>query len=111
MASIPDELVQQLLENIEETGKVYAKAKRRQEECKEARKITKNTLMKFSEVDGVTSHIKQEKWAYTNPQYKLKVDEWMQAIEEEVIAEVRFRNAEREWESWRTICANERSVK
>lgn len=111
MAQLPDDLVNQLLENIEELAEPYAKAKALQESLKENRKITKNTLMKMAEVEGIKSHVQQEKFAYLHPQYKLAVNKWIQAIEDEVMAETRFKNAEREWESWRTICANERAVK
>lgn len=111
MAQLPDELVQQLLENIETFGDRHASAQAEQERLKENRKITKNVLMKFAEADGIKSHVQQEKYAYTHPTYLRAVADWIKSIEEGVKAEVRFRNAEREWESWRTISANQRSVR
>lgn len=110
MAQIPDELVNQLLENIQTAGEQLAKAIREQEFCKEMRKITKSTVMKMMEAGGVRSVNQQERDTYAHPTYRGAVDKWMAAIEAEGVAKARFSVAEKEWESWRTICANERSV-
>ena len=107
---IPDELVQELLNAIEDKGKVYAKAKRRAAELEHKRKGMKASMMKVMEAHGIRSHQKQEVEALCHPTYELAVKAACDAIEQEVNAQVAFENAERDWESWRTISANERKA-
>lgn len=111
MSQVPDELVQSLLEEIGSTGRIYAKAKARCAGLIELRKITKNTLMKMARVSGdARSKEAAEVYAYTHPQYKLVSDQMIESIEDEVNAQTDNENAIREWESWRTLCANERNI-
>lgn len=111
MATIPDELVQQLLENIETASQPYAKAKALVTSLEELRKSTKAGLMKMARAMGEASSKEgAEAWAYTHPSYQDVVDRLVAAIEDEVLKQTKFQNAEREWESWRTLCANERSA-
>lgn len=109
--TLPDELVNQLLENIEDAAVPYSKAKSRVTALEENRKITKSALMKMARATGqATSKEGAEAWAYTHPQYELAVKQLVEAIEDEVLKATAFQNAEREWESWRTISANERKA-
>lgn len=111
MAALPDELVQQLLENIETASKPYAKAKALVTSLEELRKSTKAGLMKMARALGeATSREAAEAWAYTHENYQDVVKRLVAAIEDEVLEQTKFQNSEREWESWRTLCANERSA-
>lgn len=111
MAQLPDELCNQLIENIEDASRPYAKAKALVTSLEELRKTTKAGLMKLARAQGeARSKEAAEVWAYTHPQYDDVVKRLVEAIEEEVIKETQFKNAEREWESWRTISANERKA-
>lgn len=109
-AQLPDEALEHYFEEISRTGRIYAKAKAKATALEENRKITKSFLMKLARAEGhASSRDAAEVWAYTHPQYKTAVNEWVAAIEDEVITKTDNENAIREWESWRTLCANERN--
>lgn len=108
---LPDEHLQELFDDIAAKGREHARAKALVTSLTELRKITKNQLMKMmAEVHGVRGREKLEMEAYTHPQYRLVVDKLAKAIEDEVNKAVEHQNAERAWESWRTLCANERAI-
>lgn len=112
MAQLPDESIQLYLEEIARLGKIAARLKARERAMEENRKITKATLMKMARATGeATSRDSAETWAYTHPQYKIASDSLIAAIEDAANAETDSQNAIREWESWRTLCANERSIR
>jgi hypothetical protein len=105
---LPDDAVQQLLEDIAEAGKVYARAKAHLEALRERRKITKASIMKVVETYGVTSYAAQEREAYSHPGYAQHIVELEKAVEAEVITEIAFRNAERAFDAWRSVLSTER---
>lgn len=105
---LPDDAVQQLLEDIAEAGKLYARAKAHLEALRERRKITKASIMKVVETYGVTSYAAQEREAYSHPTYAEHIKQLEKAVEDEVIAEIAFRNAERAFDGWRSCLASER---
>lgn len=110
MAQIPDDLVQELLNDIEERGKEYARARARAAHLSDLKGITEAQLMKMLEAGGLSVVAAQKRDARASPSYLEVVKQLHDAIEDETVCEVKFRNAERAWESWRTLCANERAA-
>lgn len=108
MQIIPDEYVQELLDEIEESAAEFAVAKGQTVGLKEGRKIMKAQLMGVAEANGVKSVSKQEQFAYSHPTYRAAVDRLVEAIEREANLEYRCKIVEMKWESWRTLNANAR---
>lgn len=108
---LPDEAIQAMLEDIAEKGKVHARAEALRVSLREMVKITEATLMDLAEQDGVKSMEKQKRYARCHPTYQGVVNKLQQATEDALNAEIAHKNAEREWESWRTLCANERAIR
>lgn len=97
---------------MHEKGVIYAKAKAHMRALEEQRKITKATLMNLARALGeAKSRDSAETWAYTHIQYKQVSDRMIQAIEEEGIAHSAYNRAEKEWESWRSLNANDRNIR
>ena len=111
MAQLPDELVQGLLDAIDVKGKLYAHAKARRARLEDLKGVTEAQLMKVIEACGQRSVAGQKRDARAHPTYLAVLEQLHDAIEDETLKQVAFQNAEREWESWRTTCANERSVR
>jgi hypothetical protein len=102
---LADEFFQTLLEAIEVKAKEYARAKALETSLD---KMLKVTLAFLTKGEMRTSVKAAELDALTHPQYKSAVDKLTKAEEECIIARVEMENAVRQWESWRTLCANER---
>lgn len=107
---LPDDFVQELLEQLEEKGKAYARKKAERTGLEEERKITKNELMNVAEAEDVRTITKQERFAYSHPTYRRIVDRLIKAVEEEALAEYALKLIEMQFEAWRTINANERAA-
>ena len=110
MNKLPDEFVQQLVENFEEAGKARAMAKARLRGLEEDRKILKAQLMKVAEAQGTTSITRQEAFAYSHQQYTRLRDNLVEAVEEESLRDYECRLCEIKFEAWRSINANERQA-
>jgi hypothetical protein len=108
---LPDDLVQELLDAIEDTGRIHARAKAEAARLEHRRKRIKASMMKVMEAHGVRSHQKQEVDALCHPNYDAAVELACSAIEAEANAEVDLKNAEREYEAWRTLSANARAAR
>lgn len=108
--ALPDEAVQEMLDEIERSGREHARLRARLESLRELRKITKARLMKLLEEEGISAFAAQERDAYAHPAYQAIVDRMVEAIEQEHNAAVDYAIAEKRWESWRTISADLRAA-
>lgn len=108
---LPDDAVQAMLEDIADKGKVHARAEALRVGLREGLKTAEATLMNMAEADGIKSMEKQKRFARSHPTYVDLTKKLQQATEDALNAEIAHKNAEREWESWRTLCANERSIR
>lgn len=106
----PDEFIQQLLDDIDRTGQVFAKAKAKADAMRKLVEIAEANLMKIMEAQGIKNVGAQKREARAHPSYAAIVKEWQQAIEDRINAETANENAKRAWESWRTESANERAA-
>jgi hypothetical protein len=112
VAQLPDDFVQLLLDDMHAKGVLAAKAKAKSRALQEQRKITKATLMIMAREGGYAkARDAAEAWAYTHPQYKQVSDAMVAAIEEEAATANDYNRAEKEWESWRSLNANDRSIR
>ena len=110
MYVLPDEYVQQLMNELDETSQTYAKKKAMAEGLREDRKVTKAQLMSVAEAEGYSSLAKQEVFAYGHPTYKAILDKLRVAIEEEALWSYKCKMCELRFEAWRTISANTRAA-
>lgn len=106
MRNLPDEFVQSLLDELDETGQAHAKAKARMLSLTEKRKMTKARLMRTAEDMGIQSGAKQEAYAYVSPIYSEVVNQLALAVEDEDRLANRLRFLEIQYEAWRTVNAN-----
>lgn len=109
MAQLPDDEVQRLFEEIDRTGRIYARAKARAKSLEKLLGVVEARLMKIIQATGIGAVAVQKRDARTLPQYEMAIKEWEDALEAEVNAQTTNENAIRAWESWRTLCANERN--
>lgn len=107
---LPDEFIQECLDDIDKLSVLYATAKAEMEGLREDRKITKSQLMLVAEAEGVKGRDRQEVFAYTHPTYGAIVRRLKVAIRESVRLEYQLKLAELRWESWRSINANQRQA-
>lgn len=108
---LPDDAVQFYLDEIDRTGRIYAAAKAKSKAMEKIVGICEATLMKVMQVAGERSVAAQKRDARAHPSYLSVVRQWEQAIEDETTSETENENAKRTWESWRTLCANERAIR
>lgn len=109
MMQLPDEELEELFTALQTAAHEYGVAKAKRIGLEDQRKVTKNQLMLTAEAEGQRSRDKQERFAYTHPQYRHIVDKLVAAIEAEVDAEYACKIIEMRWESWRSIGANMRA--
>lgn len=111
MRNLPDELVQELLNELQDSGEQHAKAKARMRQLEEQRKIVKAQLMKVGQtVGGLTSGAKLELFAYSHPTYVDLVASLVTAIENEALMDYRRKDAEIRYECWRSLNSNQRAA-
>lgn len=108
MAQLSDDFAQQCLDEIEAKGKEYARAKAYRARLEDMKGVTEAQLMKMIQASGEKSVAAQKRDARAHPNYMDVVNRLRAAIEDETNCQVALQNAERTWESWRTLCANER---
>lgn len=111
MRHVPDELVQDLLERLEAASVRYAEAKAERIGLEELRKVTKAELMAVAEAEDVRTITKQERFAYSHPTYGQIVKKLKAAIKREIVEEYACKLVEMEWETWRTVNANQRAAR
>lgn len=111
MRYVPDEEVQALFDDLETAGAAHARAKAAAEGLKEDRKITKSQLMNIAEAEGVRSISQREVFAYSHPTYKAVVAKLVKAIEEEALADYKYRLADVAIQAWRTWSADTRAAR
>lgn len=107
---LPDDFVQQCLDDIDSLSVEYATAKAEMEGLREDRKITKAQLMLVAEADGVKGRDRQEVFAYTHPTYLALVRRFKAAIKAAVRLEFQLKVAELRFEAWRSVNANQRQA-
>lgn len=90
---------------------MFATAKAKSKAMEKLVGICEANLMKVMQASGEKSLAAQKRDARAHPSYSLIVRQWQDAIEDEVRAETDNENAKRTWESWRTLCANERAIR
>jgi len=110
VVKLPDEFVQQLVEDFENSGKAHAYARAKLKGLEEGRKMTKAALMNVARDAGITASARQESYAYSHPRYKEIVDELVKAVERESLLHYECRLCEIKFEAWRSINANERQA-
>ena len=108
MNKLPDELVEELLSELEVAGGEYAHAKGERFLSEQERRILRSELMQVAKSIGHHVVAAQTAYSETAAPYRAAVKRQYQAIIDEGQAEMRYRNAEKRWESWRTINANQR---
>lgn len=106
---LPDEFVQQLVEDFETSGKAHAYAKARLRGLEEDRKILKADLMNVARDAGFKG-AQQEAYSHSHPRYKALRDDLVKATEEEALRHYECRLCEIKFEAWRSINANERQA-
>lgn len=111
MTRLPDELVEELLNDIEDAGEKHAQAKADRFDAEEQRRITKSELMAVAESIGKRSVAAKEQYAHSTETYKRAVKRAYDAILAEGQADYRMRLAEKRFEAWRTINANMRAAR
>lgn len=107
---LPDEYVQQLIDDLEVASQDYARAKAEADGLRELRKVTKAQLMSVAEAEGNGSIARQEVYAYGHPTYRAILERLRTAIEDETLRQYQCKLAELKFEAWRTISANQRAV-
>lgn len=112
MRNLPDELVQEILDELEDAGEQHAKTKARLRHLEEGRKILKAQLMKLGQVTmGLTAVQAREQFAYSYPTYVDHVAAMVLAVENEALMFYRWKRAEIRYEVWRTLSADSRAAK
>ena len=101
---LPDEFVQQMLDELERLSFDYAAARANSRAAEENRKIVKSQLKRaFS-----GSNTAAEDYAHVHPKYKAAVKEMCDAGEKEDSAKWQLEIQKMKFEAWRTLSANER---
>lgn len=108
MRHLPDEFVQEIIDDLDQAAQRYASAKALAEGLKEDRKITKAQLMNVAAAEGVTVITAREQFAYSHATYLDVVHQLKAAIRDAARAEYDCKICELRFEAWRTINANQR---
>ena len=105
-----EEFNEKMLDDMQELGRKYAKAKGNKTKLEHMRKAVKSTLMKEAEARGVTSIQKQEREAYADFRYYQVIEALGIAQEEETFAWVQYDSLKIRFEKWRTERADFRAA-
>lgn len=110
MGHLPDEFLQELMKELEDAAEHHARAKNRRVYLTEFRKVVKAQLMNLAESMGHKAVQAREQFAYSHPTYLDHLTAQAQAEENEALMGYRWKRAEINWEAWRSINANQRTV-
>ena len=99
-----------MLNDMEAAAEAHAAARGRLVYMQERRKILKNMLMAVAEATGERTQTRQERYAYTNPQYTTHIEQLRAAVEDEAYKAGKVKLCEARWESWRSLNASVRAA-
>lgn len=109
---LPDETVQEILDDMHAKGVAAGKAKAKAAALRVQLKITEATLTDMAlTISAATNRPAARSWALQHPTYKEVADAMVAAIEEAAITSSAHNRAEKEWESWRSLNANDRGIR
>jgi len=104
---VDTETMGEALEEIEETGPLYAKAKARRMQLEAYIKTKKATL--FAQAHMCKTIAEKENWCIAHPDYKEIIDAHVDAVQEEEALRWLLKLSEMQVEVWRTIQATKRT--
>jgi len=107
-----DEALERYFQIYRETGAALAEAKSQRVRFEEVRKVVKARLMNEAEIEhSVQSLQKQERYAYSHPQYQEILRHLQDAVREETRLYWELDSLRAEFEAWRSLQASQRYEK
>lgn len=108
---LPDEFIQELIDQREKLAKAHAKAKAKAISLEQRVKITRARLERDFEFNhGQTSFQKQERDALASEEYESVVKQYADAAEAEILTYEALVASKMTFEAWRTISADHRAA-